>query len=303
MAQEAKELLKSLDTQTITDLFLREHPDQRGTKLNKNAMVSTLSKSSEEAGINALLTYLKRDELAALVAKAGITLKKEDNKHSKAVLIRRLEAAIADSNMHDFLTENGEEDVLKVICTDLDLDTESDKKADLVNAVSDAAKVFGLEAFFTYFDVDQLQDVAQDLKIKTRDTSNKRKLVEAIIFQKDIDRQPKVKKARVEASKKKKAIEKGITFEDIFQHYYTNEVRDYCKEHDIKTGGKKGDLIKRILAFLDGDLTVTKAGSEKKKKRGAKPKNPKPKTTTGTGRGRGRKPKKVVEEEDKDKAK
>jgi len=66
--------------------------------------------------------------------------------------------------------------------------------------------------------------------------------------------------------KKKKAIEKGITFEDIFQHYYVNEVRDWCREHELKTSGKKGDLIKRILAFLDGDEEATKAGQKKKKR-------------------------------------
>jgi len=128
MSAEPKDLLKSLDTQTLQDLFLREHPEQRGTKLNKNNMVSTLSKSAEEAGINTLLANLRREELLALINKAGINIKK-DTSHNKAVLIRRLQTGIAESNIHDFLTENGEEDVLKVICTDLDLELESEKKS------------------------------------------------------------------------------------------------------------------------------------------------------------------------------
>jgi len=94
---------------------------------------------------------------------------------------------------------------LKLFVQILILNLNLKKKADLVSAISDAARTFGLEAFFTYFEVDLLQDVAEDLKLNHRKTSNKRKLVDCIIYQKDVEKQPKVKKARVEASKKKKS--------------------------------------------------------------------------------------------------
>jgi len=83
-------------------------------------------------------------------------------------------------------------------------------------------------------------------------------------------KKPKQKKTKVEFSKKKQPIKKGITFDDIFQHYYVDEVRDWCKEHGIKTSGKKTVLIKRILAFLDGDESVKV--NEKKAANGAKSK-------------------------------
>jgi len=232
-------------------------------------MVNKLAKSVEESGIRTLLGNLKREELAALATKANC-LKEDDNKHNKTVLTRRLQGVIADSNIHDFLSENADEDLLKSISAAIDVEGDSDKKEDLINAVTDAVRAFGLDSFFSSFEAEQLQDVAEDLKLKTGKTANKRKLVECIVNKKDAEKEPKAKKQRVEASKKKQEIEKGVTYEDIFQHYYVTEVRQWCKDHGLKTSGKKGALIRRILAYLDGDESVKSLppGQRAKKRKG-----------------------------------
>jgi len=124
--------------------------------------------------------------------------------------------------------------------------------------------------FFSSFEAEQLQDIAEDLKLKTGKTANKRKLVDCIINKKDAEKEPKAKKHKVEVSKKKQEIEKGATYEDIFQHYYVTEVRQWCKDHGLKTSGKKGALIRRILAYLDGDETTKSLppGQRNKKRKG-----------------------------------
>jgi len=282
MSVHPSDILNSLETETLQDLYFHEHQDQRGSKLTKPAMVRDVSESIEEAGIRALLTSLKREDLKKLISTEDVDWKK-DNKNSKTVLVKKLLVSISKEGINDYLTEHVETDLLKTIATDLGLEVNSDKKEELVKHIGDAVRVLGVESYFSSLNVDSLQDVCEDLKLKTGGTNNKRKLVESIVKNEDVPKEPKAKKAKVEFNKKKQPIKKGVTFDDVFQHYYVDEVRDWCKEHDIKTSGKKAVLIKRILAFLDGDESVKV--NEKKAANGSK------------GKGRGGKAKKEVEEE------
>lgn len=275
------DILNSLRNDTLQDLYLKEHQDERGTKLNKKKMINSITDAIESSGVKNLLANIKRDDLTKVAEGAALELKEKDNAKSKAVLTKKLSAAIAKEGVNDFLNEHCTVEVLKLIAADMDIDA-SDKKEDLVESIGDAVRKVGMETYFGSFDVDQLQDVAEDLGLKTHRTSNKRKLVDCIVNKKDAPKEPKAKKPKVEFSKKKKAIQKGSTYEDVFQHYYVGEVRDWCKEHGLKTSGKKGVLIKRILAFLEGDEESTKA----------KPK------TGGKGKSNGK-----AEKEQKDEAK
>jgi len=279
MAQEPKDLLKKLETETLQDLFLKDNQDKRGHKLNKTTMVNEMAASVEHLGVKSLLSNMRREELVRLLEKADVKLKEGESKNSKTVVQRRLAAAIAQTNLHDFLTEHADEELLKALSEHLDLEPESEKKEALVTEVSAAVRQLGLEGYFSHFEVDQLHDVAEDLKLDTSKSSNKRKLVEAIILNQDVEKAaPKAKKPKGDGGKKKKPIEKGITFEEVFQHYYATEVRNWCKEHGLKTSGKKPELIKRILAFLEGDETTTKpkgTGPGRKGKKGKKGKTAK----------------------------
>jgi len=256
-----------LRNDTLQDLYLKEHQDERGSKLSKHKMVTSISDAIESSGVKNLLANVKRADLRKVADQAKVDFKKLDNPNSKAVLSKKLAAAIAGEGVNDFLSGHVSVDVLKTIAADLDVKS-SDKKEDLVEEIGSAVRRVGMETYFSSFDVDQLQDVADDLGLKTGKTNNKRKLVECIVAKEDAPKEPKAKKAKVEFSKKKKAIQKGVTYEDVFQHYYVGEVRDWCKEHGLKTSGKKGVLIKRVLAFLDGDEETTKAHPAKGKKGG-----------------------------------
>eukprot|EP01087_Luapelamoeba_hula_P001602 TRINITY_DN1130_c0_g1_i1.p1 TRINITY_DN1130_c0_g1~~TRINITY_DN1130_c0_g1_i1.p1 ORF type:complete len:387 (+),score=138.90 TRINITY_DN1130_c0_g1_i1:109-1269(+) len=257
---ESKDILKGLQKETLQDLYLKEHPDKRGEKLSKTVMVGKMTKTIEETGIKALFTNVTREHLQQLVEESKTQLKAGETKNSKVVLMSRLSGAIGKGTLEDFLAEHASEDLLHKIAQDLDVDAEDEKKEGLLKDIVEVVHSLALESYFGGFDVDLLQDVADDLKIQTHNSHNKRKLVEAISTRKDIDKAPKAKKQKVDdGGKKKKAIKKGITYEEIFQHYYVTEVRDFCKDNGLKTSGKKAALIRRILAWLDGDDESTKA--------------------------------------------
>jgi len=269
------DILNRLETDTLADLYFHDHPDQRGeSKPKKQTMVSSISEAIEQHGVKNLLNSMKRDELKTVVEKVdSIDWKKEDNKNSKNVLSKKLGGVIDSQGINDFLSEHADVGLLKGICVDLDLEPASDKKEELVKQIGNAVRAIGLEGFFSSFAVDSLQDVCEDLKLKTAGSNNKRRLIECIVNKESVPEAPKKKKQKIEISKKKQPIQKGSTYEDIFQHYYVGEVREWCKENGLKTSGKKTVLIKRILAFLEGDEENTKAapsGSKKKKKADSK---------------------------------
>jgi len=258
------DILKHLKDDTLQDLYVQEHQEERGSKLSKNKMVNSIADEIEASGVKSLLATMKRDDLGAMADSAKVEFNKKDNKKSKAVLTKKLGVAISKEGINDFLN-NLSVDLLKSVAGDLEVKA-GDKKEDLVHTIGDAVRKVGLESYFESLEVDSLQDVADDLGLKTYRTNNKRKLVHCIVNKEDVPKEPKAKKPKLEFAKKKKPIEKGTTYEDVFQHYYVGEVRDWCREHGLKTSGKKGVLIRRALAYLEGDESAKSHGKKGKGK-------------------------------------
>jgi hypothetical protein len=274
------EVLNSLSLETLEDLYFHENPEARGEKkkLKKKEIVDALSDKIDTYAIEVFVASLPLAHLKTLAEKK-VEFKESDNKNSRSVLSRRLTELIVSTGFDEFLDESVDADQLKVVAEDFDV--KADKKA-----VSEAARTYAAERYFTNFDVESLRVLADDLKLKeAAKTSSKRKLVEAIVTQEDAEAPepaPKKKKQKKADVGKKKALEKGITYDEIFQHYYVEELRDFVKAKGIKVSGKKPVLIKRILAFLAGETEGIMAGDkvEKKKKSSAAKK--------GKGKGKGK---------------
>jgi len=130
------------------------------------------------------------------------------------------------------------------------------KKKELVEQAVELVNNFGLQTFFSKFDVPFLKDCLADLNLKCS-TESKVKIIQALSSQTDAVGDGASRE--VKFSKDKKTIKKGISYQDIFQHYYFEEIQEWCRENDLKVSGTKPDLIKRILSFLDGDIENTKA--------------------------------------------
>jgi len=62
---------------------------------------------------------------------------------------------------------------------------------------------------------------------------------------------PPVEKKPIQtASLTKPEIAPGISANDLQTHYYLDELVEWCEKDQVKTGGNKREMIKRILAFL-----------------------------------------------------
>jgi len=71
----------------------------------------------------------------------------------------------------------------------------------------------------------------------------------------------------VKYSKKRPKIARGVSPENLRFHYSVPELQAFMEENGLKKNGKKSVLIKRILAWLDGDKENTMADANTGKKR------------------------------------
>jgi len=107
-----------------------------------------------------------------------------------------------------------------------------------------------------------------DLNLKCQ-TDSRIAILDAIATQ-TAAKQPQTKEVKeIVFSKEKKEIKKGITFQDIFQHYNLDEIQLWAKENGLKVSGTKKVLIDRILAYLEGEKENILAGSRLKPKKKA----------------------------------
>lgn len=189
------------------------------------------------------------------------------------------------------------EAILNKFCEALEFKEEGGKD-DLVSGLKEELQVRGLIELFNGMNKEFAVETAKSLKINH--SGSKKALVYRIVGQaysylleeaeKESKKEKKEKKDK--PAVEKKDIKKGVTFEDLYQ-YYREELTEFCKKNGLKITGTKKETVKRILAFLDGDVEGTKPqkpGESKKKRRrpaGAADKK--------------RKPKKAAEGETKDK--
>jgi len=255
-------ILKKLSDETVKQIYQKDSNEEGD--LTRTQMVERINASIEKSGVTILFETMKRDDLKSLATQVNVHFKESDNQNSKAVLAKKLKDKIQDVGFfEDLLAEYADTALLNKLCQTLDETPESTNKDVLVRQVVGIINSLGAEQFWNSFDVNVLHNVTADLKLKAKGTNSKRKLVDSILTNSNPEKaEPKKKKRKITYSKKKKPLEKGITYDDIFQHYYVNEVRDYCKANGLKSSGKKKELINRILAYLNGEEEET---SSKKK--------------------------------------
>eukprot|EP01090_Pellita_catalonica_P017050 TRINITY_DN5065_c0_g1_i1.p1 TRINITY_DN5065_c0_g1~~TRINITY_DN5065_c0_g1_i1.p1 ORF type:complete len:293 (+),score=62.34 TRINITY_DN5065_c0_g1_i1:52-879(+) len=245
------EVLEKLSYDVLLILYRNEFPESK--KKKENAIREELKSKIEEIGIQNLIKVLKFKDLKLAAEAIPIEFGESDNKKAKPVIVKNLNKYIKQRGINDTLEAVENDELFRTFCTAVGI-TFADSKEDNVKDISAAVRAYGLESLLYGLQIDLLKNIMKDLKLKTRSTNSRRKLVEAVMALRNV-KKSKTKKDDISYSKTKKPIEDGITFDDIFQHYYVGEVREYCKSHGIKTAGKKTVLIKRILQYLSGDTT------------------------------------------------
>jgi len=267
------------------------------SKVTKRAIVEALVSEITNTGTKKLTQLLKRQELETLMENIKID-HKGNNPKNRQVLSKRLYENITDSGIDQFLQDHASAEALKLLIDALAISLPaSAKKDEKIGQVSLAVDRIGMQMFFARMDLDMLQYLCEQMKIETHDRTNSAALIHAIIMQQNLPKKEK-KISQKPKKTKKKALVEGITYDEVFQHYYLDEIQDWCKENKLKTTGTKKVLIKRILAFFDGDkentLASTNVKSPKSPKKAASKKTETPSSKPAKGK---KGSKKVTKEE------
>lgn len=172
------------------------------------------------------------------------------------VLQKRLGEAIQKAGVRNFFSKHFTAEQLKEVLASVEITSASTTKDTLVKEIEETFNIIGMEVFLSHFDVTFLQEVMAQLKLKVHSTwlfldwpikcttDSKDKIVYAIATNTYAQKGPAPTRD-VEFSSSKKVlspllahflqtIKKGITYQDIFQHYYLEEIQDWCRTNGLK---------------------------------------------------------------------
>jgi len=262
-------VLQNIPTKALTELYLADnHGVERNESWKKNDLKKLITPAITSAATKYVVERMTTEQLAAAVAPLKINhTKKRNNPNSRKVLSKRLTENLMNTGLTEFFEQYAETPLLTGIAGSLELQPASSKAA-LVKQIADAADAEGLRLYLESFSEEVLRDVAFDMKLE-RDPlalNSRQVLVECILHNHEIPEKEHVKEV-IKVSKTKPELKKGVKYQDVFQHYTVEELHDWAKKNGLKTTGNKPDLIKRILAFFDGDKENIMAGERRVPKR------------------------------------
>lgn len=265
------EVFKTFTLEQLQVIAKHERIHEKNIDLDlskKSAVVKAVSREATDAGVRQLVSLFKLATLKEICEPLELDLSKNNPNH-KGTYQKRLKEKMVEMGIADFLNEFMDEKRLKIFVETLGEAPEGKDKKTLVEQATRLINFTGISTFLSTFDTHFLQELMSEMKLKCK-TDNKTTILEAIAMQTDARSEESSKdREDLTFSKEKLPIKKGITYQDIFQHYNVEELVDYCRENELKVSGKKPILINRILDFLDGDLENTTAinRSEKKEKK------------------------------------
>jgi len=172
---------------------------------------------------------------------------------------------ILETGIQKFLEAQNTDFLIKMIKIADFKPISTDSQKELVSQLISLIQLLGAETFLSRFEVPLLKSLMRDMKLEC-DTTSKVAIVEAITQHKDAKSTAPLKPKGIVFSKVKPDIEAGVTYQDLFQHYFVDELSDYCRDNDLKISGNKPDLIKRIIASFEED----KENQSKSKSKGKK---------------------------------
>jgi len=212
-------------------------------------------------GMKQVTSQMKLIQLAHLTA--PLKIDHGTNNPTKTVLRRRLVERMEEQGLEKFLAKSAmNSELLSILIQAADEKPLSKDKDKLIAQAIEIVNLVGFQAFFSRFDTSFLQHLLTHMDLKC-DTDSKDKIVYALATQTNAKKQ-KTQHKEIVFSEEKEEIQKGITYQDIYQHYYREELLEWSKKNGLKVTGSKKQLILRILAFLEGDKENTMANANKK---------------------------------------
>jgi len=217
---------------------------------NKKNLGKAIADEVHGHGLKKLLEILPEKALEGF----GIAKNEDSTKVKRAAMCKKIFAAMQEAGPAKYL-EKLDTSSLASLFDDLELDKPSNPtNKKYAEALLKEADSIGVENTLSSLNITQLKVIADSLKIAV-DSSSVNVLIDCI---KDGQSYKKDKKEKVEPSKKKPEIKKGITKVDLQQHFYREELITYCKDNNLVTSGNKRQLIDRIINHFDGKALAGK---------------------------------------------
>jgi len=276
---------KVLSTQTLGDVLKQFGKDSIG---EKDTLLARYQSTVLNAGLENFLLKLSGENLKDTCK--SFELKSNGTEKQ---LHKTLKQALSDKGINDLLSKV-DLDLLKRYSTLLALDR-TDNGEELKKQVSDELMLTGMESFLNKLTLALLKAHCSEMNLEFKSNAQKKELVDKLmvhIFEleplpedasKVKDKSPKTKEKKEKQPKKEvvkepkpkreawvapplDTIAKGQhdNFTAIFDNFNIPDLHKFCKDKGLKISGKKKDIIKRIIAYLETGNTEEPA---KKRKR------------------------------------
>jgi len=224
-----------------------------------------------------LVEKMSLKQLAEAVGKLNINHEEQGNHpNSSRVHKKRLLEAL-QGGVPAFLEEHLEINELVEIANifGIQANSEDSEPRELISTIVRQIEYEACYTFLASLSREVLLDVAYEMKLlQATQTAAVGTVAKAILTRQEVDKvkKPAPKKHKVKLSKTKPAIERGIDYDNLYAWYTVEELRDFVKENELLVSGTKKELVKRILAWLDGDKeNTTREGKAAKTSSKAKP--------------------------------
>jgi len=230
---------------------------EEGEKHQRTTITKQLLEEIEEHGVSWLVSALKLADLENAwsifdIEEFSKQSNKDSNTKSKMVKAKRLGELMLSMGLDSFFDSYRTEKKMDLLERFYSLIYKVEPKNTVkAEHLTEGLRKIGLEILLSKQNVSLLKSIASDLGLKTKGVTLQSSLIEAIIDGKNAFIAESKTPTGSNVSKVKKAIKKGITYDEIFQHYNVIELQEYLGEHDLTKSGKKPELIKRILEHLN----------------------------------------------------
>eukprot|EP01133_Synstelium_polycarpum_P017951 gene17951-21413_t len=201
----------------------------------------------EDNGVKSLLRQLDQGQLTCLYEPFEI-VPEDDEKvptRNRIYLIKKLKNQILSIGLDKYF-EEASKSVASIILPYVASET--------IAEVADELRQAGFEMLLNDTPVATLQQMCADINIDIKSQSSS-VLIKCLLTGKAPKKSKKSQKVvQIEFCEEKLELtkENDLTFQDIFQHYFLDELQDYCREDGLKISGTKVQVINRILNSFKG---------------------------------------------------
>lgn len=251
--------LSKLSNKTIQEL-LEFNQVSFEKEASKESLLLELKKISIQKGLESVLNYLSKEEMKKSIEAVG-----EKPAENKTKMFKDLKSYLKEKGVEEYIQklEDGQKKHILERGTKKNFENEQNLKDVFLQQVEND----GLEKMLVNMQRKYLVEVSKELGLSEEGTKDQ--LIKKIFgFEEKKKEKIKEKKERGPLPE----IKKGITYDEIFQAYFLEELKEYCKKEGLKLSGNRKEVIKRILAHLDGESAKPKrkrsenTESQKKKK-------------------------------------